>query len=126
MGMKHRPITASIIGIAALSAICLADASAAAGREITAAQLRAACEAKLPLCTGYVEAISDVFAESSIAGLRACIPDDASTSAKIDKVVAALPGNPDFANFPHLLVARALTEAYPCHGPAKGQKAPKT
>jgi hypothetical protein len=108
-----------------VGAILVLAWSSAQASEITSKQLRAECEANSPLCAGYVAAIVDVFADSSISSLRACVPPEAPLTASIKSVMTFMRIHPEEAyKFPHLLVAEALVEIYPCPRSIKKPKPP--
>jgi hypothetical protein len=122
VGMQAASRRSPLKTVAAILVLAWAPAQAS---EITSKQLRAECEVNSPLCAGYVAAIVDVFADSSISSFRACVPTGIPLAVSIKSVTSFMRTHPEEAyKFPHLLVAEALAEIYPCPRSVKKPKPP--
>lgn len=66
-------------------------------------------------CEGYIAGIADALAGNAIDTIRACIPSDITKRKAYSVVVQWLERHPEERHKPAPgLVARALSEAYPC------------
>lgn len=67
-------------------------------------------------CSGYVTAIADALARDPVGGYRACMPPDSVTAGQVrDIAVQWLQRNPQLRHYSaEGLVAKALSEAFPC------------
>ena len=70
----------------------------------------------LGICLGYVEAVSDVLdSGAAISGWKACSPENVTAGQVKDIVTRFLVNHPEKRHYAaHTLVARALSEAFPC------------
>ncbi len=73
-------------------------------------------QAERNYCSTYVAGIADVMAYSPVGSFRACLPkDSAGIERAADAVRAWLEVHPEDYHFKAVsLVARALSESYPC------------
>jgi hypothetical protein len=107
------------LGRLAAVVVATLPAHAAGGTFLDGNELLPLCQSAKPgdytQCVGFVEAVADVLDTGEINGWRACIPARASADQVKDVAVRFIRERPELQHNRAIdLVAKALSEAFPC------------
>lgn len=68
------------------------------------------------VCSSYILTIVDVLRYDDVVGIRSCVPTQATTQQVTDVVTQYLQQHPELRHYGAVaLVARALSESFPCN-----------
>jgi len=66
-------------------------------------------------CLGFVTGVAEVLDSNAVNGYSACVPNKVNQGEVRDIVVKFLEDHPELRHYEaHVLIARALSEAFPC------------